>query len=58
MTDQQLDLTTDHKQWHRPIDQFDLDVETCSFCSKPLDKEIDEINGIEWVCNNRFCPGK
>jgi hypothetical protein len=47
-------LIEDRKAWNRPIDVED----TCSFCSKPLDTEMDEINGVELVCNNRYCPGR
>jgi hypothetical protein len=48
------DITSDRRKFHRPIDSFD--VETCQHCGKPLDSVIDEINGLELVCNNPDCP--
>jgi hypothetical protein len=56
--DQQIDITADRKRFHRPIAGIDDDVEVCNFCSKPLSKVMDEINGIELVCENRSCPGR
>jgi hypothetical protein len=47
-------LIEDRKAFHRPIEE----VETCHHCGKPLGKVMDEINGIELVCNNCYCPGK
>jgi hypothetical protein len=55
---QQLDITSDRKRWHRPIDQFD-EVDTCDFCGKPLTLTADPANdSVELVCTYRFCPGK
>lgn len=56
MTNQQLDLTTDRKRFHRSIDQFDTEV--CQHCGKPLTMIADPLIGVEWVCENRLCPGR
>lgn len=47
-------ITIRRKEWHN----LEAMIETCNYCSKPLSKEMDEINGIELVCNNRYCPGR
>jgi hypothetical protein len=33
-------------------------LNSCDFCGKPLSMIGDNVIGIEWVCENRNCPGR
>lgn len=47
-------LILDRKAWNRPIEVEN----TCNHCGKPLTMISDQLIGIEWVCENRSCPGR
>jgi len=55
---QQLDIAADRRRFHQPIAGVDDNTEVCNYCGKPLSKQFDEINGMELVCENRYCPGR
>lgn len=50
------EIERERRKWNKQIGDYDTEV--CKYCGKLLDKEIDHINGIEWICNNRYCPRK
>jgi hypothetical protein len=48
-------LIEDRKEFHKPIAEPE---NTCDFCFKPLTLISDPLIGVEWVCDNRSCPGR